>query len=144
MCVRACVRARMCACMHAWDTPHTLIPTPTPIHPSATLPGGDPRNQLKFNNTWTNQDISIPFEDLKSVKNSPPMGGCIVGGWVGAWLHWWVGSGQNTKNFKNVDWIKIIQFCLKIYHLLRHPHPWVGVCLVGWVSGSMDGVKSND
>ena len=38
--VRACVRARACACVHAWDTPHTLIPTPTPIHPSATPPGG--------------------------------------------------------------------------------------------------------
>ena len=34
---------------------------------------------------------------------------------------WWVGgqvgSGQNTKNLKNVDLIKIIHFCLKIYVL---------------------------
>ena len=43
MCVRACMR------VHAWETPHTLILTPTPIHPSATPPGGDPHNQLKFN-----------------------------------------------------------------------------------------------
>ena len=60
----------------------------------------------------------------------------------------WVGSGQMTKNLMNRDLIEIIQFCLKIYDLLRHPHPWVGVWVVGWVvgwvSGSMIGVKSND
>ena len=60
----------------------------------------------------------------------------------------WVGSGQMTKNLMNRDLIEIIQFCLKIYDLLRHPHPWVGVWVVGWVvgwvSGSMGGVKSND
>ena len=85
MCVHACVCVHACACMHAWDTPHTPMPTPTPIHPSATPPGVDPRNHLKFDNTSTYQDISIPFEDLKSVKNSPPMGGCVVW-WVGGWL----------------------------------------------------------
>ena len=41
----------------------------------------------------------------------------------------WVGSGQITKNLINLDLIEIIQFCLKIYDLWRHPHPWVG----GWV-----------
>ena len=80
--VRACVH--VCACMHG-TLSHTLIPTPTPIHPSATPQGVDPRNHLKFDNTSTYQDISILFEDLKSVKNSPPMGGCVVG-WVGGWL----------------------------------------------------------
>ena len=55
-----------------------------------------------------------------------------------------MGSGQITKNFKIVDSIKIIQFCLKIYDLLRHPHPWVGVWVVGWVSGSMGRIRSND
>ena len=44
----------------------------------------------------------------------------------------WVGSSQVTNNRINLDLIKIIQFCLKIYQLLRHPHPWVGVS--GWVS----------
>ena len=162
-------------------------PTPTPNHPPH--PGG-PRNQSKFNSTWTNWDISIPFKDLKSVETSPPMGGVWFGGWVGGWVGWWVGSGQNTKKFKNcwlnqdksilfedlwfvetllpmggwvggtvgqwvglgqitnnwinLDLIKIIQFCLKIYDLLRHPHPWVGMWVVGWDSGSMGGVKSND
>ena len=81
----------MCVCMHAWacvcawDTPHTPIPTPTP---STHLPpprGVDPRNHLKFDNTTTYQDISIPFKDLKSVKNSPPMVGCVVW-WVGGWV----------------------------------------------------------
>ena len=55
----------------------------------------------------------------------------------------WVWSGQITKNFKNVDLIKIIEFCLKIYDLKRHPHPWMGVWVVGWVSGSMGGVRLN-
>ena len=86
MCVRVHVHVCACTCMHAWDTHYTTIPIPTPIHPSATPPRGvDPRNHLKFDNTSTYQDISIPFEDLKSVKNSPPMGGCVVW-WVGGWL----------------------------------------------------------
>ena len=37
--------------------------------------------------------------------------------------------------FKNVDLIKIIQFCLKIYDLYRHPHPWVGGWVGQWVNG---------
>ena len=55
-----------------------------------------------------------------------------------------MGSGQNTKNLKNLDLIKIIQFCLKTYDLLRHIHLWVGVWVNGWVSGSMGGIRSND
>ena len=48
----------------------------------------------------------------------------------------------------NVDLIEIIQFCLKIYDLLTHPHPhlWMGVWVVGWmvglICGSMGGVMS--
>ena len=116
-CVCMHVHACMCMCVHMCGG-HPLT-TPTPIHPPPT-PGGDPWNQSKFNSTWTNRDMSIPLEDLKSVATSPPMGGCMVwwvGGWVGGWVVWWVGSGQNTKNLKIVDWIKIIQFCLKIYDL---------------------------
>ena len=33
------------------------------------------------------------------------------------------------------DLIKIIQFCVKIYDLWRHPDLWVGV----WVGGLVDG-----
>ena len=40
-----------------------------------------------------------------------------------------MGPGQIIKNQINLDLVKIIQFCLKIYDLLRHPHLWVG----GWV-----------
>ena len=46
----------------------------------------------------------------------------------------WVGSGQMTKNLINLDLIKIIQFCLKIYDLWRHPHPWVGGWVGQWVN----------
>ena len=82
-CMCACMHVCACVCMHACmgHPPHTHT-HPHPIHPSATPQGVDPRNHLKFNNTSTYQDISIPFKDLKSVKNSPPMGGCVV---------WWVG-----------------------------------------------------
>ena len=53
-----------------------------------------------------------------------------MGGSVGQW----VGSGHITKYQINVDLIEIIQFCLKIYDLLRHLHLWVGQ----WVgSGQM-------
>ena len=42
----------------------------------------------------------------------------------------WVGSGQMTNSIK-LELINIIQFCLKIYDLWRHPHLWVD----GWVNG---------
>ena len=84
MCVHACVCMHVHVCMHG--TPPTHPYPPHPIHPSTTPPRGvDPRNHLKCDNTSTYQDISIPFGDLKSVKNSPPMGGCVVW-WVGGWL----------------------------------------------------------
>ena len=73
--------------------------------------------------------------------------GAWVGGWVGAWVGYWVGPGQIIKNRINLDLIEIIQFCLKIYDLLTHPHLWVGVWMVGWISGlvdgSMGGTRSN-
>ena len=83
--VCACMSVSTCACVHAWDTPHTPIPISTPIHPSVTPQGGDPWNHLKLDNTSTFQDISIPFEDLKFVKNSPTICGCVVW-WDGGWL----------------------------------------------------------
>ena len=54
------------------------------------------------------------------------MGECVGG---------WVGSGNITKYQINLDLIEIIQFCLKIYDLLRHLHLWVGVWINGWVNG---------
>ena len=56
-------------CMHANVCLHGAPPY-THTHPSThpTQPqGGWPQNQLKCYNTWTKQDISILFEDLKSV-----------------------------------------------------------------------------
>ena len=50
-----------------------------------------------------------------------------------------MGPGQIIKNRINLDLIEIIQFCLKIYDLLKHPHLWVGGWVVGWISGLMDG-----
>ena len=45
----------------------------------------------------------------------------------------WVGPGQIIKNQINLDLIEIILFSLKIYDLLRHPHLWVGIQVVGWM-----------
>ena len=44
-----------------------------------------------------------------------------------------MGSGQITKNRIYLDLIEIFQFCLKIRHLWRLPHPRMGVWVVGWV-----------
>ena len=63
-----------------------------------------------------------------------PTHGCVCGS-MGGSVAQWVGSGQMTKNLINLDLIKIIQFCLKIYDLLRHLHQWVGVWINGWVNG---------
>ena len=89
----ACLACLTCMCVHACSCMHPCIrhpphthanphPHPPIRHPPRWV---DPRNHLKFDNTSTYQDISIPFEDLKSVKNSPPVGGCVVW-WVGGWL----------------------------------------------------------
>ena len=60
-----------------------------------------------------------------------------------------MGPGQIIKNQINLDLIEIILFCLKIYDLLRHPHVWVGIWVVGLMGGwvgficeSMGGVTS--
>ena len=63
-----------------------------------------------------------------------------MGGWLGGSVGQRSGSGQMTNNCISLDLIEIIQFCLKIYDLQTYPHPWMG----GWVSGSMDGIRSND
>ena len=81
--VRVCMH--VCACVHAWDTPTHTHTHPHPHPPIHHPQGGGPLESLKFNNTSTYQDILILFEDLKSVKNPPPMGGCVVW-WVDGWL----------------------------------------------------------
>ena len=64
-----------------------------------------------------------------------PWVGAWVVGWMGGSMGQWVGSGHITKYRINLDLIEIIQLCLKIYDLLRHPHLWVGVWVNGWVNG---------
>ena len=61
-----------------------------------------------------------------------------MGAWIVVWMSGsvgqWVGSGHIALYRINLDLIEIIQFCLKMYDLLRHPHLWVGE----WVgSGQM-------
>ena len=68
--------------------------------------------------------------------------GALVVGKMGGSMGQWVGSGHITKYQINLDLIEIIQFCLKIYDLLRHPYLWVGVWVDGWFSRSKGGVRS--
>ena len=58
-----------------------------------------------------------------------------MGGWMCGSVGQWVGLGHITKYQIKLELIKIIIFCLKIYDLLRHPHLWVGGCVVQWVNG---------
>ena len=53
-----------------------------------------------------------------------------------------MGPGQIIKNQINLDLIKIIPFCLKIYDFLRHPtygwvYGWVNRWVSGWGSGQI-------
>ena len=132
--IHMCMCMHVCACVCVWGAPPHHPPPPythppplttlhphTPIpHPLTTLhshtpipppPRGEPRNQWKFNSTsvWR-CEICGDFPTQGWMYS-------LVGGWVGRWVGWWVGLGQITTNLKIVDWIKIIQFCLKIYHL---------------------------
>ena len=92
--VRVCVC--MCACM-GHPLTHPYPPPPRSTHlPSPR--GVVSQNHLKFDNISTYQDISILFKDLKSMKNSPPIGGCVVW-WVGGWLGGVDGWGQ-VKSLK--------------------------------------------
>ena len=59
-----------------------------------------------------------------------------MGGWVVMWVSLSMGGiRSNSNNCISLDLIKIFQFCLKIYDLLRHPHLWMGVWINGWVNG---------
>ena len=54
--------------------------------------------------------------------------------WMGDSVGQWVGSGQITNNLINLDIIKIIQFCLKIYDLKETPPMggYMDSCVDGW------------
>ena len=97
MCVCVCVCTCMYVCVRTCIGHFATHPSPSDPHPPICHPPrGTPHSQLKFDNTWTNQDISILFKDLKSVTNSPPMGGCIVR-WVGGWMGGLMG-GVNSNH----------------------------------------------
>ena len=49
------------------------------------------------------------------------------------------GSGEITNYLINLDIMEIIQYCLKIYNLLRHPHVWLDVWVDGWVNMWVNG-----
>ena len=112
----ACMHMHACACV-CTCVGGTLSPPPsTSTHPHPPS-WGTPRISQ---NSIALELIEIFQFHLKiwNLWRLPhPWVGVWFGGWVGGWVGWWVGSGQNTKNFKIVDLIKIIQFCLKIYDL---------------------------
>ena len=59
--------------------------------------------------------------------------------WVDGWFSRSMGGVRPITKYRiNLYLIEIIQFCLKIYDLLRHPHLWVGEWVGEWVgSGKM-------
>ena len=73
-----------------------------------------------------------------------------MAGFMGGWLDWWVKAWVNRHidtDQIHLEIIKIIQFCLKIYDLWRHPHLSVAVWVIWWMGvlmgGSMSRVMSN-
>ena len=98
MCMCACVCVYACACMHPYNThthPHTYLHLHPPIHHS---PGGGPQNHLKFNNTSTYQDISIPLKEFEIYEEFPTHGWLC--GLVGGWVVWWVDGWDQVKSLK--------------------------------------------
>ena len=111
-CVCMHVHARACACV--WGDPLTIPHPHPPTHPPPRGTPGISQNSIAL-------ELIEIFQFCLKIWNlwrlPHPWVGVWFGGWLGGWVGWWVGSGQNTKNLKIVDWIKIIQFCLKIYDL---------------------------
>ena len=62
--------------------------------------------------------------------------------WMYRLVDGWVMSCQIIKNGINIDVIKIIQVCSKIYDLWRLLYLWVDVWVVGWMGGVMSLTKS--
>ena len=58
-----------------------------------------------------------------------------VSGSMGGSVGQWVGLSQMTNNCISLDLMEIIQFCLKIYDLYRHPHLLLGGWVGQWVNG---------
>ena len=75
----------MCVCVNGTSPTHQH--PPCPIYPPPPPPGGGPWSQLKFNNTLTNWDNLILFEDFESVEAPHSW----VGVWFGRWVDVWVG-----------------------------------------------------
>ena len=84
--IHVCMCMHACVCAPVWRAP-PHHPPPTSTQPP-TPQGGTPGINQNSIALGTNQDISILFEDLKSVETSPPMGGCMVW-WVGGLIDWW-------------------------------------------------------
>ena len=116
--VHACVCACLvcaCVCMgHSPTHPYPPLPHPPLCHPPGGWIPGISKNLITLELIKLFQ-FHLKIWNLWRIPH--PSVGVWFGGWVGSCVGWWVGSGQYTKNLKNVDWIKIIQFCLNIYDL---------------------------
>ena len=111
-----------------------FVETPPPMGAWLGVSVGQWVGQVKslFNKSWHNWDNSILFEDYNLWRHLHLWMGVWVVLWMGGSVGQWVGSGHITKYRINLNLIEIIQFCLKMYDLLRHPHLWVGVWVNGW------------
>ena len=119
MYIHACAHVHSCMCTCAWDAPTQ----PHPHTPTYPPPGVYP--QISKNSIRLEQ-IKIFWFCWKIYDLWRHIHLCVgvwLDGWVGYWVGQWVGSFQITRN--SIIWklIKIIQFCLKVFVLWRHPHP---------------------
>ena len=113
-----CVRARAFMCVHVYVRGGHPLTTTHPHPPALPSPlGGTPGISQNSIALELIEILQFCLKIWNLWRLPHPWVGVWFGGWVGGWVGWWVGSGQNTKNLKIVDWIKIIQFCLKIYDL---------------------------
>ena len=85
----------------------------------------------KITNNLINLDIIWRF----IICRDTPTHGWVHVRWMGGSVGQWEESGHIAKYWINLDLIEIMQFCLKIYDLLRHPHLWVCEWINGWVNG---------
>ena len=141
----ACACKCVCMCMHTCMGQQPPHAHPHPNPPTHHPPGGTLRisknlitlqlikiiwlclNQSQFNKSWPNWDHSILI-----CRDTPTHRGCM-GSWVNGWFNWSMGGVVHITKYRiNLDLIKIIQFCLKIYDLWRHPHLWLDGCVNGW------------
>ena len=85
-----------------------------------------------------NRDILILFENLKSVKTPPPMGGCMVW-WVGGWLDGLMGGAMSNHKKSNKSWLNQDNSILFEDLWFAETPLVMGGFMGGWMEGWVNG-----